>query len=509
MTLVGLDLNASRVRAVAGRVGDFPCPVPLEPPHADLPLSIDLGGAIPVVGRAGLGLCRRQPHRVSRGFLPHLGEQAAAGRHWITRPHALDGAGALELVLRQVQLPCRRGAGVALALPDYLRPEQVERVSMLAVRAGLPLLGTLPAALACALSGYAEQAWFGTALVLDADDHALTLTAVQDSNGQAHLLGSISLPGLGLGAWRGRLLNALADCCILQSRRDPRDSPAAEQSLFDQLDGILESHRQGRLVNVVFQTEHWYQNLVLQPEETTAFCGVLVRQVLAEVGRVFRASWPKGPPRTLLLTAAVGLLPGLVPALQEHMEAWERLTARLESSDGEDEDFGAGLLGDADAGEPRPVVVLSPEALARGAHAAAAHFQRGDLAERHLSTVAPLPLPQPPEAGPARLQMDGQDYLLRERTFILGRQPDCDLAFDRARFVHLSPRHCEILYDPEGYQLRDLSREGTWINDRPVEDLVPLRPGDWIRLGPDGPLLRFLGQTFPVGSGPWSVASGQ
>jgi hypothetical protein len=507
MTLIGLDLNASRVRAVAGRVGDFPCTIPLAPPDAVLPLCVHREGRSLTAGHGGLRLCRRQPHLVCRNFLASLGDPAETGRQWLHQPQGVDSVAALELVLRQIQPACQRSPGVVLALPAYLRPEQLQIITALAERVKIPLLGSLTTSLACALTAYAEQAWFGTALVVDADDHAMTLAAVQDSNGKAHLLGHVSLPDLGLGAWKGRLLDALADCCILQSRRDPRDSPAAEQSLFDQLDGIVEDCRQGRLVHVVFQTEHWYQNLVLQPEDTRSFCVGLVGKVLGEVSLVLQASWPKGPPRTILLSAAAGRLPGLVPALVDHMEAWERLTARDERETPEDEDFGAGLLDGG--GEMRSVVVLSPEAAARGAHGLAVHFQRGDLARSHLDGIAPLPLPQPPEAGPARLQLEGQDIFLRERSFILGRQPDCDLVFDRARYAHVSAHHCEILYDPEGYELRDHSREGTWVNDRPVIESVPLRPGDWIRLGPDGPLLRFLGQPGETNSGNPAAGSGQ
>jgi pSer/pThr/pTyr-binding forkhead associated (FHA) protein len=58
----------------------------------------------------------------------------------------------------------------------------------------------------------------------------------------------------------------------------------------------------------------------------------------------------------------------------------------------------------------------------------------------------------------------------------------------------VSARHCEILCERRGFSLRDRSRNGTWINDRPVSQQAPLNPGDWIRLGPDGPLLRFLGR---------------
>jgi hypothetical protein len=497
MNHVGLDLNASRARGVAGRVGDFPTTLPLASPAAELPLCLHLGDGAPVLGAAGLGLCRRQPHQVYRSFLPALGEPADAGRRWLTRPHQLDAGQALGLVLHQLYQTCRGAAGVVLALPDYLTPVQVDLATILAGQAGLPILGSLSSALALALAAHSEQAWFGTAVVVDLDDHALSLSVVQDTGGHAHLLGHMALPQLGLSAWKGRLLDALADVCILQSRRDPRESSVAEQALFDQLDGILEDSRHGRMMNVVFQTEHWYQNLVLQPEDTIGFCAPLVRQVLAELDRIFQASWPKGSPRTLLLTAAAGLLPGLVPALQSYMGSWETLGA---AADGDtEEDFGLGLLSEGEPGEPEPVIVLSPEAAARGAHAVAAHFQRGDLERRHLDSAAPLPLPQPPEAGPARLQFQGQDYLLCERSFTLGWQPDCDLVFDRARYAHVSPRHCEILYDPEAYQLRDQSREGTWVNDRPVTAPLFLRPGDCVRLGPDGPVLRFLGQGQTVG----------
>jgi predicted component of type VI protein secretion system len=49
--------------------------------------------------------------------------------------------------------------------------------------------------------------------------------------------------------------------------------------------------------------------------------------------------------------------------------------------------------------------------------------------------------------------------------------------------------------DRLGYLLRDRSRHGTLLNDRPMTNQTPLHAGDWIRLGPNGPVLRFLGQT--------------
>jgi pSer/pThr/pTyr-binding forkhead associated (FHA) protein len=78
--------------------------------------------------------------------------------------------------------------------------------------------------------------------------------------------------------------------------------------------------------------------------------------------------------------------------------------------------------------------------------------------------------------------------------FTLGRQPPCDLVFDGAAYPTVAPRHCEIVQAGAGYTLRDGSRTGTLLNERPVPRSAPLQPGDVIRLGPGGPLLRFLGQ---------------
>ena len=112
--------------------------------------------------------------------------------------------------------------------------------------------------------------------------------------------------------------------------------------------------------------------------------------------------------------------------------------------------------------------------------------------------VAPLPPPLPADAGPARVQFRNQEYLLRNRPFFMGRHAECDLVFDSELYPTVSGRHCEIVYERRTYVLRDHSRNGTLVNERPVIGELVLQAGDWIRLGPDGPLLRFLGQTDEI-----------
>jgi hypothetical protein len=495
MSLVGLDLNATRVRAVRGLLGDYPGTVALEAPAGELPLALNLEGRVPVLGSAALRVCRLTPHLVWQNFLPRLGEASPQGRKWVESRHRLDAAKALQLTFQQLLRVCRETTGAVLALPAYLSAAQVATVLTLADQAGLPLLGSIATPLAAALAAHAEQAWFGATVVVDVDDQALMLATIGSAGGQAQLLDTRALPHLSLRLWRERLLNAVADCCILDTRWDPRESAVAEQALFDQLDELLDASQQGRMVKVTLQTAQRFQNLVLQAHDPAAFCAALRRQVLAEVESILTGPWPERPPATILVTAAAARLPGLVAALETRLSHWEQPAARNPKATASAlEDFGSSLLQDSGE-EPGTVVVLAADAAARGAHAVGAYFQRGDFACGHLPAAAPLPLPQPFEAGPARLHFQGRDYLLGADSFTLGRQPGVDLVFDGELWPNVAARHCEIVYDHRAHMLCNRSRHGTLVNDRLATQAVPLRPGDWIRLGPDGPLLRFLGQS--------------
>jgi hypothetical protein len=490
-TLIGLDLNAIRVRAVGGAAGALPQTLALDAEQAELPLAVSLEGRQPAVGRAGLGLCRRLPHLACLDFLAHLG----SGREWAAGRHRLRAADALALVFDSLRPVCAGAQGLVVAVPAYLDAEQVALLTALAEQAGgrgraaLPhVLGSLPASLASALAAYAEQPWSGLAVIVDADAHALTWAAIMLAGNQLRVLETQVFPHLSLRVWKERLLNALADGCVRQSRRDPRDSAPAEQALYEQLDDALEACRQGRLAEFKVQTASWYQNLIARPEDLAGYCALLAQQTVAALQSLLAATPSRDVPSVVLVTAAAGRLPGLMAALEN---CFTELTAVTDEE--LEEDFGANLLQDEDLVERSGVHVLSPDAAARGAHELATHFLRGELAAGHCDTV-PLPPPQPVDAGPARLHFHGQEYLLRGVSFTLGRHPGCDLVFESEPFPTVSARHCEIVFDRRSYILRDRSRNGTLVNERPVIQQVVLHAGDWIRLGPDGPQLRFLGQ---------------
>jgi hypothetical protein len=251
----------------------------------------------------------------------------------------------------------------------------------------------------------------------------------------------------------------------------------------------MDACSRGQVAEIVVQMAQWGQNLMLRPDELASFCMPLVQRALAPM-RELRAFLPSSDATGVVLaTAVAGRLPGLLAALEETVGTRE-VTPRTVSNG---EDFGEALLSEENTGRAT-VSVLAPDALAAAGCELAARGVRGEL-PRGLLMSAALPTPVAIEAGPARVQFRNHDYLLRGKTFVLGRHSECDLIFESELYPTVSGRHCEIIADRRSYVLRDRSRNGTLVNERPVVHEIVLQGGDWIRLGPGGPMVRFLGQS--------------
>jgi hypothetical protein len=396
MTLLGLDLNSSRVRGVCGAAG-LPRPIALDGAERELPLTISLERRKPEVGQTGVSLCRRLPHMACINFLPHLGTP----REWKAGRHRLDASKAMALVLERLKPACAGIRGLAMALPAYLERPQAGQLAALAAKARMPLLGSVTAPVALAWTAHEQHPWRGLAVVVDVDDHAMTCAVVAadepEAAGQVRTLGERANPQLGLRAWKERLLDGIADRCIRQSRRDLRDSGTAEQALYEQLDAACEASHQGHMVELEIAAEHWFQNLILTPGDLAAFCRPLVKRVLTATETALSTAQAELPPEVVLLSAAAARLPGMAAALHQHS--------------------GAGTV----------VLELSPDAGARAAHELAEHWRSGALPSGHVDVALPLRQPSPtarpvpkstlrqsntkiPSRGGAKLNLPDDDF---------------------------------------------------------------------------------------------------
>lgn len=487
MSLVGLDLNSSRARAVTGAATRQVALVRLEGDRVELPLALSLEGKLPQVGHAGLALTRARPHLACLDYLPSVG----ADRFWAGGAHQLDADRAVELTFAALSRLLGKSAGVACVFPAYLAETQLVQVMRLAEKCKLPLLGSISSSLAAALGvpGLASRPEPGLILVVDLDGHALTWSVVERGGGQLRLRMVQPATHLGRGVWLRRLLDGAAHRCVRQSRRDPRDTAEAEQSLYEQLLAALD---QGvpRMAQLHVQGVGWFYHLMLHADELTGMVAPLLRLALADLDAILATTAPVGPFAAVVVTHAAAGLPGLVPLLEARIPI--RPPPALPAE--EESDYGDSLLRAADATEGI-VHVLPPDTPACVAHELAARVHRGDFPRGHLDVVV-LPENESPrvrDGGPARVSFRGREHMLTDLAFSLGRDPTCDLVFESELYPHVSARHAEIVFDHRAYLLCDRSRHGTLLNDQPVQQAA-LHSGDWIRLGPRGPVLRFLGE---------------
>ncbi len=75
-------------------------------------------------------------------------------------------------------------------------------------------------------------------------------------------------------------------------------------------------------------------------------------------------------------------------------------------------------------------------------------------------------------------------FALPKPVTVLGRRHDCDL---RIPLPVVSRKHCQLTQNNDSMKLRDLSsRAGTFVNGKKgeAETEVPLKPGDYVRIGP-------------------------
>lgn len=113
------------------------------------------------------------------------------------------------------------------------------------------------------------------------------------------------------------------------------------------------------------------------------------------------------------------------------------------------------------------------------------------LAER--LDQAPRAMPTQPKALLTLINDtgDGRAVEIRERRFRLGRNPLSDWEFSDRDYPTVSLAHAVILWNPSGYRIRDLgSSNDTMVNSIAVQECA-LTSGDEIRLGSNGPRLRF------------------
>lgn len=79
-------------------------------------------------------------------------------------------------------------------------------------------------------------------------------------------------------------------------------------------------------------------------------------------------------------------------------------------------------------------------------------------------------------------KLKGRKLELPAGDILIGRDESCQI---RLASTEISRQHCRLRCGPDGIHISDLgSRNGTYVNDAPIQHEVLLQPGDLIRVGP-------------------------
>lgn len=317
--LVGVEVTSACVRAVAVAVGGVRT-LHLDDPNEELPLVVALDHRPVQLGHAALGRVRVVPHAVVANFLPLVGTQ----NEWRGERLTLTPDAALEECLKAARPAVEAEADAAgLVLPGYLSAKQIRCVLQLAASARWPVRGSASAPLAIASHRAhgltaAVPGVDPTVMVIDADDHAISAALIAVGTDEVKLLASTAVPKTGTKVWKDRLIDGLSDRCVRTCRRDPRDSAAAEQGLFLQLDDALTAARDGHRVTLGVRSEKWYQDLTVTPDEFRAICDPVNRTAIDGLKQFLLTAPLAVPPRVVWLTAAAGRLPGLAAKIHKN-----------------------------------------------------------------------------------------------------------------------------------------------------------------------------------------------
>lgn len=353
-----------------------------------------------------------------------------------------------------------RADAALLVVPSAYSGDQLGLLLGLARECGMPVRAMVDAAAAASVRPYPER----QLVYVDAGLHGVTATPLEQGE-EATALPPVSLESAGLAALMDAFARRIADLFVLATRFDPFHEASTEQLLYDGLSGWLAQ---------------------LRDDTSTALS-------IPYGGEKFEVELE----RDQLLGAAQGFYKALLQLVAQTRSGRTGLAVQLS-------DRLARLPGIMDAlGRLDDCVIVGLES----GHAPAAALAAPDVFDlsaeqvkllRHMPwrdapAEEPAPAaeassgPAPTPDAPTHIVYRGVAYPVNGEGVVIGRSK-----IDHRRAIVLednrgvSRSHCELCFVDGELRLRDMSRHGTFVNERRVDGEEVLRPADVIRVGSPG-----------------------
>lgn len=411
-------------------------------------------------GRAAYSQARLKPRQVTNRYWANLSvEPGTAG--------VGEGASAAELAFAQLEaLWARFREGtrdVVFVVPGHYSREQLGLLLGLAQECGMPVRALVDAAVAASARPYPGR----QLLYVDAGLHRVSVTPLEQGD-EAVAQREQGLEATGLADFVDSVARWFAEVFVLATRFDPFHHARSEQQLYDRLPDWLHE----------LQNEEKAE-LALPHGEEEFRIAVEREQLLGVVGGFNRAV-------VQLIAQARAPDQGVVVQLSERLTCLPGLSAQL------------ARLDDAH------IVRLEPGHAARAALAGLDSRGAEDGAVRLLKhlpwrerpasdgeqaeTVSPPPVLADDAAAASHIVYRGVAYPIGADGVVIGRNEQEGRRSIVIEGEHggLSRSHCEVVLRDGELKLRDLSRYGTFVNERRVAGETVLKPADVIRIGSPG-----------------------
>lgn len=353
---------------------------------------------------------------------------------------------------------------VLLAVPAGYGREQLSLLLGVIKETGVPVAGLVDAGLAaCSLEPAPARV-----LHLDLELHQAILT-VLDHTGSALKRSRYEIAQRqGVLALQQSWMQFIAEQFVRKTRFDPLHEASAEQRLFDQLPGWLDSLKGSESITLPMQFGDRQLEIELTREQFEGAVDAHYRELL----QLVQGARVAGMPIELRVSERVAALPGLLDRFNTLRECL--------------------------------VQVLPSGAAALGALKYAAAIQRAPDA---LALVYQLPTPRSasahealsPDTTPAPLRpthvlFQGRAWQLSEQPLVVGWAVDAGkraLGLPTAA-PGVSRAHCTFVRRNGAVTIEDHSTYGSYVNDERVAGRTVLTVGDRVRLGSPGVTLDLI-----------------
>lgn len=457
MSTLAIDINDAEL-VIADRTGVLAS----EPGYAAL------SGDVVVAGAGAYAQVRLKPRQTSNRYWDDLSlEPGSAG---------IDAAdSSAELAFAQLNSLWKRFRGthtdVVLVVPGHYTREQLGLLLGLAQECEMPVRAMIDAGVAASAHPYPGH----QLIYVDAGLHRVSATLLEQGD-DVSAEPEQALNGVGLASLIDLWAKRVAEIFVLQTRFDPFHSADSEQLVYDRLPEWLttlqdQGHAEFRLPH--HSEEHCVE---VKRDQLLGVADGFYRAVVQLISQCRTA----GASLVVQLSHRLLPLPGVVSELM-----------RLDDAQIAPLDSGAaalGALGSLDEIAPSGGQVKLLRRLPwRGE---AIHLDSGK--RKDAEAVPQASKPALPEA--THVVYRGVAYAIDGSPLIIGREAldgRHTIVLDESQSA-VSRSHCEVVRRDGMLKLMDLSRFGTFVNEKRISGEVALHPADVIRIGSPGEELQVI-----------------